>query len=215
LGDRVRQGIRSVGQPLGAIGLAAALSFTAPALLAAPVAAPTPAPAPAAQNDSIQSAERSVVRVVTVSLDAVGQPIGMDTGSGFVVAPGLVVTNHHMVVGSAQAVTSETFVIPERDAGGQSMRAQTKQTWTDADLALLAAPGLTSPPLTISLTQPGKEATVRAPKFCARRRPTSPPAPSPSFPGSRLAAGGSTPSSTPPRSIRATPAARLSTPAAG
>jgi serine protease Do len=148
----VLQGMRSVGQPLGAIGLAVALA------LAAPVAGQTPA----ATSDSVQSAERSVVRVVTVSLDAVGQPIGMDTGSGFAVAPGLVVTNRHMVVGSPQAVETETFVIPERDAGGQSARAQVKQTWTDADLALLSAPGLTSPPLTITTTQPGKEATVRA-----------------------------------------------------
>jgi len=110
----------------------------------------------------VQAAERSVVRVVTVSLDAVGEPIGMDTGSGFAVAPGLVVTNHHMVQGSPQAAETETFVIPERDAGGQSERATVRQIWTDADLALLAAPGLTSPALTISTTQPGKEATVRA-----------------------------------------------------
>ncbi|HEY1749899.1 MAG TPA: hypothetical protein VGG29_01460, partial [Caulobacteraceae bacterium] len=82
---RVILGMRSVGQPLGAIGLAVALLIGAPTV-AQPPAAPTPPPP---QSDSVQSAERSVVRVVTVSLDAVGQPIGMDTGSGFVVAPGL------------------------------------------------------------------------------------------------------------------------------
>jgi serine protease Do len=136
------------------MGLAVGLSLAAPGL-----AQPPP---PSASLDSVQAAERSVVRVVTVSLDAVGEPIGMDTGSGFAVAPGLVVTNHHMVQGSAQAAETQTFVIPERDAGGQSERATVKQTWTDADLALLAAPGLTSPPLTVSITQPGKEATVRA-----------------------------------------------------
>jgi S1-C subfamily serine protease len=138
---------------LAAIGLAVGLSLAAPGLAQPPASAP---------SDSVQAAERSVVRVVTVSLDAVGEPIGLDTGSGFAVAPGLVVTNHHMVQGSAQAAETETFVIPERDAGGQSERAAVKQTWTDADLALLAAPGLTSPALTISTTQPGKEATVRA-----------------------------------------------------
>jgi hypothetical protein len=120
------------------------------------------APAFAQTADPLRDAERSVVRVVTVSLDAVGTPIALDTGSGFAVAPGLVVTNRHMVQGSAEAVQTETFVIPERDAGGQSERASVKQTWADADLALLAAPGLTSPPLTIAQTQPGKEATVRA-----------------------------------------------------
>ena len=149
------QALGSVARPLAAIGLAVGLGLAAPGI-AQP---PTPS---TSSLDSVQAAERSVVRVVTGSLDAVGEPIGMDTGSGFVVAPGLVVTNHHMVVGSAQAAETETFVIPELDAGGQSERATVKQTWTDADLALLAAPGLTSPALTISTTQPGKEATVRA-----------------------------------------------------
>jgi len=152
----VVQALGSVARPLAAIGLAVGLGLAAPG-----IAQPPPPPS-TSSLDSVQAAERSVVRVVTVSLDAVGEPIGMDTGSGFVVAPGLVVTNHHMVVGSAQAAETETFVIPELDAGGQSERATVKQTWTDADLALLAAPGLTSPALTISTTQPGKEATVRA-----------------------------------------------------
>ena len=149
------QALGSVARPLAAIGLAVGLGLAAPGIA-------QPPPPSTSSLDSVQAAERSVVRVVTVSLDAVGEPIGMDTGSGFVVAPGLVVTNHHMVVGSAQAAETETFVIPELDAGGQSERATVKQTWTDADLALLAAPGLTSPALTISTTQPGKEATVRA-----------------------------------------------------
>ena len=143
--------MRSVKEPLGVAGLALALS------LAAVARADTPIP-----TDPLHDAERSVVRVVTISLDATGAPIGMDTGSGFAVASGLVVTNHHMVQGSADAAEVETFVIPERDAGGQSERASVKQTWTDADLALLAAPGLASPPLTITVTSPGKEAVVRA-----------------------------------------------------
>jgi len=112
--------------------------------------------------DPLHQAERGVVRVVTVSLDALGQPLGLETGSGFVVAPGLVVTNRHMVAGASQAVAVETFVIPERDVGGQAQRALVKQTWVDADLALLAAPGLATPAMTIAETQPGKEATVRA-----------------------------------------------------
>ena len=113
-------------------------------------------------TDPLHAAERGVVRVVTISLDALGEPMALETGSGFAVAPGLVVTNRHMVAGAAQAVQVETFVIPERDAGGQAERALVKQTWVDADLALLAAPGLPSPGLTIAESQPGKEATVRA-----------------------------------------------------
>jgi S1-C subfamily serine protease len=113
-------------------------------------------------NDPLRDAERSVVRVVTVSLDNTGQPIDLDTGSGFVVAPGEVVTNHHVVAGAAQAAEVDTFVIPERDTGGQAVRASVTQTWTDADMVLLSAPTLTSPPIPIARVSPGKDATVRA-----------------------------------------------------
>jgi hypothetical protein len=123
------------------------------------------APAVTAQddaNDALRTAERSVVRVVTVSLDASGQPIGLDTGSGFAVAAGQVVTNDHVVQGSAQAAEVDIFVIPEGDVGGVARRATVRQTWTDADLALLSAPNLTSPPMPIARVAPGKDATVRA-----------------------------------------------------
>ena len=135
----------------------AALGIAATALLALT----PPAFGQGEPNDPLHDAERSVVRVVTVSLDATGQPVALDTGSGFAVAPGLVVTNRHVVQGSVQAVEIETFVIPERDAGGQAQRASVTQTWTDADLALLSAPGLPSPPMTIARALPGKEATIR------------------------------------------------------
>jgi S1-C subfamily serine protease len=148
----------------GALALSAALGFAAP-LAAQPHGAPQNAPRTQPQpapTDPLHEAERSVVRVVTISLDAVGEPVALETGSGFAVAPGLVVTNRHMVVGAPQAVVVETFIIPERDAGGQAQRALVKQTWIDADLALLAAPGFASPPMVIAESQPGKEATVRA-----------------------------------------------------
>jgi serine protease Do len=149
----------------GALALAVALGLAAP-LAAQPQAGHKAqsdhASAIAVSTDPLHEAERSVVRVVTISLDAVGQPLSLETGSGFAVAPGLVVTNRHMVVGAPQAVEIETFIIPERDAGGQAQRAVVKQTWVDADLALLAAPGVASPPMVIAEAQPGKEATVRA-----------------------------------------------------
>src|SRR5215469_5396735 len=118
-----------------------------------------------AQNDTpdaLREAERSVVRVVTVSLDATGQPIGLDTGSGFAVAPGKVVTNDHVVQGAAQSAEIDTFVIPERDVGGAALKATVSQKWSDADLALLSAPGLASPTMPIARVAPGKDATVRA-----------------------------------------------------
>jgi serine protease Do len=141
---------------LAALALGAFLAFTASGV------ADTPAVTAADSPDPLHDAERSVVRVVTVSLDALGEPMALETGSGFAVAPGLVVTNHHVVQGAAQAVETDTFVIPERDAGGQSQKASVTQTWADADLALLAVPGLSSPPLTIAQVEPGKEAIVRA-----------------------------------------------------
>jgi serine protease Do len=142
---------------LAAVSLAAALTLTAGFGVA-----DTPDASPSNSTDPLHNAERSVVRVVTVSLDALGEPTALETGSGFAVAPGLVVTNHHVVQGSPQAVEIDTFVIPERDAGGQSQKATVTQTWADADLALLSAPGLSSPPLTIAEVEPGKEAIVRA-----------------------------------------------------
>jgi serine protease Do len=146
--------MRAAKVKVGLGGLALAVGL----LLTGAGAAETPADAP----DPLHDAERSVVRVVTVSLDAQGEPVALETGSGFAVAPGLVVTNHHVVQGASQAVEIDTFVIPERDAGGQSKKASVTQTWADADLALLSAPGLSSPPLTIARAEPGKEAIVRA-----------------------------------------------------
>jgi hypothetical protein len=113
-------------------------------------------------TDALRTAERSVVRVVTVSLDETGQPVSLDTGSGFVVAPGEVVTNHHVVQGAAQASEVDTFVIPERDVGGVAVKATVSQSWADADLAILSAPGLTSPAIPIARSTPGKDATVHA-----------------------------------------------------
>jgi serine protease Do len=144
---------------LAAMALVAALAVVGPGAVAAPA---TNAVVASDSPDPLHDAERSVVRVVTVSLDALGEPVALETGSGFAVAPGLVVTNHHVVQGSTQAVEIDTFVIPERDAGGQSQKASVVQTWADADLALLSVPGLSSPPLTIAQAEPGKEAIVRA-----------------------------------------------------
>lgn len=112
--------------------------------------------------DPIRQAERSVVRVVTVSVDELGNPVALDTGSGFVVAPGKVVTNHHVIEGASAAERVEVFVIPDRDAGGASQPATVTQVWDEADLALLAAPQLASPPMAIAGVVPDKDATVHA-----------------------------------------------------
>jgi serine protease Do len=144
---------------LAALALGVALAVTGPGAAGTPA---TTAVVASNSPDPLHDAERSVVRVVTVSLDALGEPVALETGSGFAVAPGVVVTNHHVVQGASQAVEIDTFVIPERDVGGQSQKASVTQTWADADLALLSVPGLSSPPLTIAQAEPGKEAIVRA-----------------------------------------------------
>ena len=135
---------------LGALCFALLLSFARGAL-----AADAPA-------DPIHQAERSVVRVVTVSFDELDNPVALETGSGFVVAPGKVVTNRHVVQGAALASKVEIFVIPDLDAGGASLKVSVSQTWTDGDLALLDAPSLGSPPIPVASVAPGKDATVHA-----------------------------------------------------
>jgi hypothetical protein len=128
------------------------------------VFAPRAGGAPAQDQgiDPIRQAERSVVRVVTVSLDVLGNPVGLDTGSGFVVAPGKVVTNHHVIAGSDGADKVEVFVIPDRDAGGASQKATVTQIWAEADLSLLDVPQLASPPIAVAVMTPDKDATVHA-----------------------------------------------------
>src|SRR5690348_9040572 len=128
-------------------------SFTRRAMFALAAGAFTlasPARPQDAPLDPLRQAERSVVRVVPVSLDEMENPVALETGSGFVVATGEVVTNHHVVQGAANASKVEIFVIPDRDAGGAPLHVSVRQTWSDADLALLDAPTLASPPITIA-----------------------------------------------------------------
>jgi len=115
-----------------------------------------------APANAIQQAERSVVRVVTVSLDEAGNPVALETGSGFVVSPGKVITNHHVIAGSNGAARVQSYVIPDSAVGGGAQRVTVTQTWDEADLALLDAPQLASPPIPIAGVMPGKDATVHA-----------------------------------------------------
>ncbi len=111
---------------------------------------------------NLREAERSVVRVLVLHLDANDQPISMVGGTGFVVAPGKVVTNFHVVQPPEGASRSLYYVVPDKFAGTEGKDAQLVQSWQEADLALLDAPLITAPPLKIAATPPGKEATVRA-----------------------------------------------------
>ncbi len=82
--------------------------------------------------DRIREADRSVVRVITLL------PAGFGTGSGAVVAPGIVLTNHHVVDGGARHQ-----VISAHTGGVQQARV----LWgsPELDLALLEVDGLALP----------------------------------------------------------------------
>jgi S1-C subfamily serine protease len=77
---------------------------------------------------------------------------GIATGTGFVVAPGLVLTNRH-VVGDASSVTI-------RLSDGQVTSGTVNSVASDADLALVRASALSAPALTLGSAtrlQPGEE----------------------------------------------------------
>lgn len=82
--------------------------------------------------DRIREADRSVVRVVTLL------PTGFGTGSGAVVAPGIVLTNHHVVDGGAghQVISAHT---------GGMREARLRWESPELDLAVLEVDGLTLP----------------------------------------------------------------------
>jgi S1-C subfamily serine protease len=68
-------------------------------------------------------------------------------GSGWVVGPGVVVTNAHVVAGE-----DDTVVIPE---GGDEEDATVVAFDPSRDLAVLAVPGLDAPPLSLSDPEQG------------------------------------------------------------
>jgi hypothetical protein len=82
--------------------------------------------------DRIREADRSVVRVITLL------PAGFGTGSGAVVAPGIVLTNHHVVDGGArhQVISAHT---------GGMREARLRWGSPELDLAVLEVDGLTLP----------------------------------------------------------------------
>ena len=82
--------------------------------------------------DRIREADRSVVRVVTLL------PTGFGTGSGAVVAPGIVLTNHHVVNGGAghQVISAHT---------GGMREARVRWESPELDLAVLEVDGLALP----------------------------------------------------------------------
>lgn len=100
------------------------------------LAPPIPAPNPAeVETAELAQASRSTVKVLG---EACG---GIQEGSGFVAAEGLVVTNAHVVAGM-----ESPRVLPP---GGGNLEATTVAYDPDRDLAVLAVAGLEASPLTL------------------------------------------------------------------
>jgi S1-C subfamily serine protease len=107
-------------------------------------AAPVSLPTDAAARLAVARSEGSTVQVAGTGCGVVQE------GSGFVVAPGLVVTNAHVVAGIASP-----FVI---DSGGRHA-ANAAVFDPRLDIAVLRVPGLTDPPLALDATVVGRGTT--------------------------------------------------------
>jgi S1-C subfamily serine protease len=113
-----------------------------------PLPAPVSVPASLAQDTAVSAAASETVKVVSSGCG------GLIEGSGFPVAPGVILTNAHVVAGSHDS----RIEIPGQ-AG--SMAAAVVFFDPERDLALLRVPGLNLPPLTID-TSGGARATEGA-----------------------------------------------------
>jgi len=103
---------------------------------------PTAKPPPDSPLDPavLEAAEQSVVKVA-------GPACGrIQSGSGVVVAPGLIITNAHVVAGTTSSTVETT--------DGARSAGRVVAFDPDLDLALVRAPSLDRPPMTISDAQP-------------------------------------------------------------
>ncbi|MDX2238583.1 MAG: serine protease [Hyphomonadaceae bacterium] len=104
-----------------------------------------------AAAQTIDVAENSAVRVVLIAQTAQGRYL-VGTGSGFVAAPNLVVTNAHVVAPARQYQNITVAVVPP---SGEGLRtAQIARYSPLNDLALVRFTGDSPPPLSISELEP-------------------------------------------------------------
>ncbi|MCP5385256.1 MAG: trypsin-like peptidase domain-containing protein [Novosphingobium sp.] len=116
------------------------------ALLAALVAFALPGPL-AADPADITAASRSVVRVALVSIDGRDASL-VGHGSGFAVAPDLIVTNAHVIADMAEDDTLQILIIPPQ--GQRGWGAKVVAFSPRNDLALLKVIGGTLPVSTLA-----------------------------------------------------------------
>lgn len=135
--------------------------------------APDIGPPPAAVPVAAAVVNRAVASTVNIESEGCG---GLQEGSGFVVAPGVVVTNAHVVAGGER--------IRVRKSGGRLVGARLVTFDDNRDLAVLEVPGLNATPLPIGeaaegqqgavLGYPGGQNTVRvAPSVVRRIQPAT------------------------------------------
>lgn len=116
---------------------------------------------PVNSTKALKTSEQSVVRVLVVYRGYGGVPLDtVGMGSGFVVAPGYVVTNYHVVEVPPEASSADIYIVPHKDSGASYQPVQLVNKWVEGDLALLAAPGLKVPPLKLYLTPYKNERVV-------------------------------------------------------
>lgn len=112
-----------------------------------------PALQPVNSTEALKHSEQAVVRVLVVYRGYGGVPLeAVGMGSGFVVAPGYIVTNYHVIETPPEATSSEIYIVPHKDARSPYRQVKLVRQWVEGDLALLRADGLEIDPLTLSLT---------------------------------------------------------------
>ncbi len=170
---RIRQGLTGAGFA-AAVGICALISWAVsgppkPALaddkaVAAASASSdsTGAPVqPVNSTKALKTAETSVVRVLVVYRGFGGTPLDtVSMGSGFVVAPGYIVTNYHVVEVPPEASSADIYIVPHKDSGANYQPVHLVKSWTEGDLALLQANDLKIAPLKLFLTPYKNERVV-------------------------------------------------------
>jgi serine protease Do len=109
--------------------------------------------APINSTLALNASEQSVVRVLVVYRGYGGQPLDqVGMGSGFVIAPGKIITNYHVIETPPDASSAEIYIVPHKSTGQSYQPVTLIKAWTEGDLALLSAPDLKVEPLSLYLT---------------------------------------------------------------
>jgi S1-C subfamily serine protease len=144
--SQILRGLDELLPPSGPILHALARFDPLPALHGPVANVPQPTPA-ILRTPGVRTAAPSVVRIVGTACG-----LGIE-GSGWVAAPGVVVTNAHVVAGE-----NDTHV--EVGGAGAGLAAQAIDFDPHDDIAILRVPGLTARPLVLALSSPAGTAAA-------------------------------------------------------